>query len=208
MPCCAQTGSGDLAVSVLLGLAEKGSFLCLGGSVGKFIHSTCPESWVAAPSPWRPPGLCSQWSLQENTGPHLSLYCANCWGHFEMGLTLQKGPCTACSDVRGEGGGCWVAPSLLPSVQHQPVMAFMVCSVSPTWSSHGCSFLLILLQCQSLLAWQQPLHLSAVLWPEHNQNPCEMGSFPVSELFGYVNNVVRMSVKYEKGFLQDIELTF
>lgn len=25
-------------------------------------------------------------------------------------------------------------------------------------------------------------------------NPCVMGSFPVSELFGYVNNVVRMSV--------------
>lgn len=99
------------------------------------------------------------------------------------------------TDVRGGGGGgCWVAPSLLPSAQHQPVMALMVCSVSPRRSSHRCSFLIILPQCQSLLAWQQPLHLSAVLWAEHNQNPCVMGSFPVSELFGYVNNVVRMSV--------------
>lgn len=80
----------------------------LGGSVGKFIHSMCPESWAAAPSPWRPPGLCSQWSLQENTGPHLSLYCTNCWGHFEMGLTLQKGPCTACSDYWCERRRRWL----------------------------------------------------------------------------------------------------
>lgn len=81
-------------------------------------------------------------------------------------------------NMTGEGGGCWLAPSLLPSAQHPPVMALMMCSASPRQSSHWCSFLLTLPQCQSLLAGQPPL--PSVLWAEHNQNPCRVGSFPVS----------------------------
>lgn len=83
-------------------------------------------------------------------------------------------------NMRAERDGSRVAPSLLVFAQHHPLMVLMMCSVSPRQSRHGCSFLVILPQCQSLLAWQHPLHLSAVLWAEHNQNPHVMGSFPVS----------------------------
>lgn len=94
------------------------------------------------------------------------------------------------ADVRGEGGGCWVAPSLLPSApasngiagvlsqpqteqprmqlpHHPPTVPPGMAAASPPLSS--------------VVGRTQP-------------NPCVMGSFPVSELFGYVNNVVRMSV--------------
>lgn len=83
-------------------------------------------------------------------------------------------------NMREEGGGSWVAPSLLLFAQHYPVMVLMMCSVSLRQGRHRCSFLVILPQCQSLLAWQHHLPLSAVLWAEHNQNPRVMGSFPVS----------------------------
>lgn len=84
----------------------------LGGSMGEFIHSSCPESWAAAPSPWHPPGLCSWWSSQENAAPH---YCTDCWGHFEMGLTLQKGPCTAFNEHECERKRRWLLAGTFPA---------------------------------------------------------------------------------------------
>lgn len=132
-----------------------------------------------------------------------------------MGLTLQKGPWTACSEYWRERRGRWLlsgtfSAALCPTPASIGINGVLSqshrCSCG---SSHRCSFLVILPQCQSLLAWQHPLHLSAVLWAEHNQNSCVMGSFLWVNFLGtWMMWYVCLFVKYEKGFLQDIELTF
>lgn len=156
----------------------------LGGSVDEFIHSTRPESWGQLhPHPGIPQDCA-------HNDPYRRILVLLIWAIIAwiVGVTLKwvwlsrkaLARLGMSINMTGEGGGSWVAPSHLPSAEHQLVMALMMCSVSPRQSSHRCSFLVILPQCKSLLAWQHPLHLSAVLWAEHHQNPCVMGSFPVS----------------------------
>lgn len=183
-------------MSVLLELVEEGSACVLGGSVGEFIHS----------KPWEFPWVSSDIAHAQRAGqllthPGIPQDCAHnnpyrkillllIWAISVriVGVTLKwvwlsrkaLAQLAMSINIRGEEGGSWVAPFLLSFAQHHPVMALMMCSVSPRCSSRGCSFLVIVPQCQSLLAWQHPLHLSAASWAEHNQNPCVMESFPVS----------------------------
>lgn len=198
----------DLAVSVLLGLPEEGSCLCLGRFCG-WVHpqhvsrelGSCPLT-LASPRTVLTVILTGEyWSSFE---PLLCKLLGSLWNGFDSPERPLHGLQWWLTWEEKEVAVEW---HLLCCPLHQPVMALLVCSVSPRRSSHGCSFLIILPQ--SLLAWQQPLHLSAVLWAEHNQ------TLVWWEVFLWVNFLgtwtmwyVCLFVKYEKGFLQDIELTF
>lgn len=177
--------------SVLLGLPEEGSCLCLGRFCGWAHPQHMSRGLGSCPLTLASPRTVLTVVLTEYLSSFEPLLC-KLSGSLWNGFDSPERPLQACSDD-WEGGGCWVAPSLLPSAQH---------------SHNGINGVLSQPQTEQP-QMQLPHHPPTVPVPpgmaaaspplssvvgRTQPNPCVMGSFPVSELFGYVNNVVRMSV--------------
>lgn len=179
---------------VLLGLAEEGSCLCLGRFCGWAHPQHVSRELGSCPLTLASPRTVLTVILTEYLSSFEPLLC-KLLGSLWNGFDSPERPLQACSDD-------WHEEKEVAVEWHLP------CCPLPSTSHNGINGVLSQPQTEQP-QMQLPHHPPTVPVPpgmaaaspplssvvgRTQPNPCVMGSFPVSELFGYVNNVVRMSV--------------